>query len=96
MTQDEINVNLFNEVIKRRHEADELRMAHEIDQLRGALLAMRDHYRQWSIPGTLNNQVEAALSMSNADFASRRRAVFGDAMLPAGTAQALIDEDRGA
>jgi hypothetical protein len=81
MTQDEINVNLFNEVIKRRHEADELRMAHEIDQLRGALLAMRDHYRQWSIPGTLNN---------------RRRAVFGDAMLPAGTAQALIDEDRGA
>ena len=38
--------------IKRRHEADELRMAHEIDQLRGALLAMRD-------------QVESALSMSN-------------------------------
>lgn len=30
------------------------------------------------------------------DFAARRRAVFGDAMLPAGTAQALIDEDRGA
>ena len=70
MTQDEINVGLFDEVkklqdIKRRHEADELRMAHEIDQLRGALLAMRDHYRQWSIPGTLYNQVEAALSMSN-------------------------------
>lgn len=30
------------------------------------------------------------------DFAARRRAVFGDAVLPAGTAQALIDEDRGA
>jgi hypothetical protein len=51
--------------IKRKHEENELRMAHEIDQLRGALLAMRDHYRQW-IPGTLYNQVEEALSMSNA------------------------------
>ncbi len=30
------------------------------------------------------------------DFAARRRAVFGETMLPAGTAQALIDEDRGA
>jgi antitoxin (DNA-binding transcriptional repressor) of toxin-antitoxin stability system len=30
------------------------------------------------------------------DFAARRRAVFGDAVLPAGTAQALVDEDRGA
>jgi antitoxin (DNA-binding transcriptional repressor) of toxin-antitoxin stability system len=30
------------------------------------------------------------------DFAARRRAVFGDTVLPAGTAQALIDEDRGA
>lgn len=30
------------------------------------------------------------------DFAARRRAVFGDAALPAGTAQALVDEDRGA
>jgi len=29
------------------------------------------------------------------DFAARRRAVFGDAVLPAGTAQTLIDEDRG-
>jgi antitoxin (DNA-binding transcriptional repressor) of toxin-antitoxin stability system len=29
------------------------------------------------------------------DFASQQRAVFGDAMLPAGTIQALIDEDRG-
>ncbi len=30
------------------------------------------------------------------DFAARRRAIFGEAVLPAGTAQALIDEDRGA
>ena len=30
------------------------------------------------------------------DFAARRRAVFGDAVLPAGTAQALVNEDRGA
>lgn len=29
------------------------------------------------------------------DFAARRRAVFGDKVLPAGTVQALIDEDRG-
>jgi hypothetical protein len=50
-------------------EEEELRMAHEIDQLRGALLAMRDHYRQWSIPGTLHNQVEAALSLSNVQSA---------------------------
>jgi antitoxin (DNA-binding transcriptional repressor) of toxin-antitoxin stability system len=30
------------------------------------------------------------------DFAARRRAVFGDVVLPTGTAQALVDEDRGA
>ncbi len=30
------------------------------------------------------------------DFAARRRAVFGDTVLPAGAAQSLIDEDRGA
>lgn len=30
------------------------------------------------------------------DFAARRRAVFGDVVLPAGTAQALVNEDRGA
>lgn len=30
------------------------------------------------------------------DFAARRRAIFGEAVWPAGTAQALIDEDRGA
>ncbi len=30
------------------------------------------------------------------DFAERRRAVFGDAVLPAGTSQALVNEDRGA
>ncbi len=29
------------------------------------------------------------------DFAARRRAIFGDEVLPAGTAQSLIDEDRG-
>lgn len=29
------------------------------------------------------------------DFAARRRAVFGEKVLPAGTVQALIDEDRG-
>ncbi len=30
------------------------------------------------------------------DFAARRRAIFGEQMLPAGTAQALVDEGRGA
>jgi len=30
------------------------------------------------------------------DFAARRRAIFGDAVLPAGTAQSLVDEDRDA
>jgi antitoxin (DNA-binding transcriptional repressor) of toxin-antitoxin stability system len=29
------------------------------------------------------------------DFAARRRSIFGDKLLPAGTAQTLIDEDRG-
>jgi len=70
MTQDEINVGLFDEVkklqdIKRKHEADELRMAHEIDQLRGVLLAMREYYRQHMITPALYNQVEDALSLSN-------------------------------
>jgi antitoxin (DNA-binding transcriptional repressor) of toxin-antitoxin stability system len=30
------------------------------------------------------------------DFAARRQAVFGEAVLPAGSAQALVNEDRGA
>ena len=30
------------------------------------------------------------------DFAARRRAIFGQQMLPSGTAQALVNEDRGA
>ena len=30
------------------------------------------------------------------DFAARRQAIFGQQILPAGTAQALVDEDRGA
>lgn len=30
------------------------------------------------------------------DFAARRRAIFGAQVLPAGTSQALINEDRGA
>ena len=30
------------------------------------------------------------------DFAARRRAIFGDVMLPAGTVAALVNEDRGA
>jgi hypothetical protein len=41
------------------------KLERERDEFKAALLAMRDHYRQWSIPGTLYNQVEAALSMSN-------------------------------
>ena len=39
---------------------------------------------------------EASTAVRWPDFAARRRSVFGDALLPAGTAQALIDEDRGA
>ena len=70
MTQDQINVSLFDEVkklqdIKRKHEEGELRMAHEIDQLRGALIAMREYYRQHMITPALYNQVEDALSLSN-------------------------------
>ena len=38
----------------------------------------------------------AAASVQWPDFAARRRAVFGDSLLPAGTAQALVNEDRGA
>ncbi len=73
MTQDEINVALFDEVkklqkINRKYEEDEIRMAHEIDQLRGALLAMCDHYRQWSIPVSLYNQVQEVLSLSNNNY----------------------------
>ncbi len=30
------------------------------------------------------------------DFAARRRAIFGDVVLPAGTAHTLVNEDRGA
>jgi hypothetical protein len=75
MTQNEINVTLFDEVkklqnIKRKYEEDELRMPHEIDQLRGALLAMCDHYRQWSIPVSLYNQVQEVLSLSNDNYQS--------------------------
>jgi len=39
--------------------------AHEIDQLRGALIAMREYYRQHMITPALYNQVEDALSLSN-------------------------------
>jgi len=35
------------------------------DELKAALLAMRDHYRQCSIPGALYKQVEAALDSPN-------------------------------
>lgn len=38
----------------------------------------------------------SAASVRWPDFAARRRAIFGERMLPAGTAQALVDEDRGA
>jgi hypothetical protein len=66
MTQDQINVTLFDEVkklqdIKCKHEENELRMAHEIDQLRAALLAMHEFYREYRISGSLLKQVEAAL-----------------------------------
>ena len=68
MTQDQINVTLFDEVkklqdIKCKHEENELRMAHEIDQLRAALLAMHEHYREFTIKGSLYNQVVAALQI---------------------------------
>jgi antitoxin (DNA-binding transcriptional repressor) of toxin-antitoxin stability system len=42
------------------------------------------------------DHVPVRSNVSWPDFAARRRAVFGDTVLPAGTAQALIDEDRGA
>ena len=37
----------------------------------------------------------SAVTVGWPDFAARRQAVFGDAVLPAGTIRALIDEDRG-
>jgi hypothetical protein len=68
--REEINATLFDEVkklqdIKRKHEENELRMAHEIDQLRAALLAMHEfyHYSEYSISGSLLKQVEAALQI---------------------------------
>ena len=68
MTQEQVNVTLSDEVkklqdIKRKHEENELRMAHEIDQLRAALLAMHEfyHHSEYSISGSLLKQVEAAL-----------------------------------
>jgi len=42
------------------------------------------------------NPAPVAAPVRRPDFAARRRAVFGDLVLPAGTAQALVDEDRGA
>lgn len=42
---------------------------------------------------TTNAATAAPVQWPN--FAARRRAIFGDAVHPAGTAQALIDEDRG-
>lgn len=38
----------------------------------------------------------AAVPVRWPDFAARRRAVFGDVVLPAGTAAELVNEDRGA
>lgn len=38
----------------------------------------------------------AAAPVQWPDFAARRRAIFGEQTLPAGTAQALVNEDRGA
>jgi hypothetical protein len=58
--------------IKRRHEADELRMAHEIDQLRGALLAIHEYYKEHMISGVVYKQVEAALSLSNGALSNER------------------------
>jgi hypothetical protein len=49
--------------IKRKHEENELRMAHEIDQLRAALLAMHEFYREYRISVSLLKQVEAALQI---------------------------------
>lgn len=41
------------------------RIAARVKALEDALRGMRDHYRQWAIPGTLQNQVEAALGSPN-------------------------------
>ena len=49
--------------IKRKYEENELRMAHEIDQLRAALLAMHEYYREFTIKGSLYKQVVAALQI---------------------------------
>jgi antitoxin (DNA-binding transcriptional repressor) of toxin-antitoxin stability system len=47
-------------------------------------------------PEVASNKPVPATPVQWPDFAARRRAVFGDAVLPAGTAQALVNEDRGA
>lgn len=48
------------------------------------------------VPPQRDHVAPAATPVQWPDFAARRRAIFGDAVLPAGTAQALVDEDRGA
>ena len=47
------------------------------------------------MPATAPASTPATTTVAWPDFAARRRAIFGDSVLPAGTAQALIDEDRG-
>jgi hypothetical protein len=42
------------------------KLERERDELRSALLELHNHYREWSIPGTLYKQVESALYPENA------------------------------
>jgi len=54
------------------------------------------HEVAWLVPPkTAVNKSAPASKAGWPDFAARRRALFGNALLPAGTAQALVDEDRG-
>lgn len=60
--------NDINRVGAERHgsASDEVRrIAARVNAMEDALRGMRDHYRQWSIPGTLYNQVNAALGEPN-------------------------------
>lgn len=66
---------------------------------RGETVAIMDagHVVAKLSPATDDTAASAATSEPARwpDFAARRRAIFGDKVLPAGTIQALIDEDRG-
>ena len=64
---------------------------------RGETVAIMDGGQEVArlVPPLAERAAAAASPVQWPDFAARRRAVFGEVVLPAGTSQALVDEDRG-